>query len=275
MLLKICLKPKRLARAFSTGTTTSRWSSELTQSLKTFEIEEGVDEKPETNRNYLRVYSHSFSSSCIRSRLMLYHYDVEFQSVKVSADKRASWYPVTPEFISPLPILEETDGTLLHNSEVVIEYAIAQGKDMGPEDNQMSRYVLKSKISRFETGLPSIVAALNGISDPDFMGLGLDPIPVTEEQVKTSQKSLIRKLNKIEDALSKNSKGNMYFFDKENLTVADARISPYLVSIYSALEDGHPNLVGLNLESFKSIKQYVDYLRTHEKYGGAFDIHIE
>lgn len=39
----------------------SEWSKELTQSLQTFKIERGTEEKPETNKNYLRLYNDPYN----------------------------------------------------------------------------------------------------------------------------------------------------------------------------------------------------------------------
>ena len=57
-------------------------------------------------------------------------------------------------------MLEETDGTLLHNSEVIIEYAIAQGSNSQDGTDYITRFVLKQKVSRIETGLPRIFSTL-------------------------------------------------------------------------------------------------------------------
>lgn len=66
--------------------------------------------------------------------------------------------------MSALPILEDSNGTFLHNSEVVVEYAVNQAPGGQPEGSEVTRFMLKKRISRLEKGLPEIFAKLTHTS---------------------------------------------------------------------------------------------------------------
>lgn len=93
---------------------------------------------------------------------------------------------------------------------------------------------------------------------------------ITQDQVKEAQQKLVSKLQQVEDVLSKNWKGNEYLLNHENFTYADARISPFILNVFKALQGGHENLKDIEVEKFPKTQRYVENLRNHEKYGSAY-----
>lgn len=62
------------------------------------------------------------------------------------------------------------DGTLLHNSEVVVEYAITQSPQKDVQASVINRFLIKKKTNKVYKGFPEIFAKLkhSEIGNEDF-----------------------------------------------------------------------------------------------------------
>ena len=76
----------------------------------------------------------------------------------------------------------------------------------------------------------------------------------------------------IEDTLKKNQKENNFLLNKSDFTYADARISPYIVRLYLAIQEDHQMLTGINLNLLPNIKKYAENLINHRTLAQAFNL---
>ena len=90
-------------------------------SLETFAYASGDLPKPETNKENLRLYGHPLWPFVQRAAFPLLAKDIKFQTVIMDIRNKAQWHlDLNGGF---MPILENTDGTMVFESAVIMSFA--------------------------------------------------------------------------------------------------------------------------------------------------------
>jgi glutathione S-transferase len=89
---------------------------------KPLEITSTDQTKPETNNNFIRLYSHHLCAYSEKARLTLGAKGVPYHRVDVDLKptNKTKWHIDTNG--GTLPMLELTDGTIIFESRVIMEY---------------------------------------------------------------------------------------------------------------------------------------------------------
>lgn len=77
--------------------------------------------KPETNKNFVRVYGHNSCPYAERARLAMSLKGVKFQHVEMDLENKAQWHVDLNG--GRVPVVELPDGQTVHDSRVVIDFA--------------------------------------------------------------------------------------------------------------------------------------------------------
>lgn len=77
--------------------------------------------KPETNKNYPRVYGHNSCPYAERARLALSLKGVEFQHLEIDLEDKAQWHIDLNG--GRVPVIELPDGQTVHDSRICIDFA--------------------------------------------------------------------------------------------------------------------------------------------------------
>jgi glutathione S-transferase len=89
----------------------------------------GDEPKPETNKNYLRLYGHNLCPFVARARNALALKGIPFQEVHVDLNNKAKWHlDLNGGFV---PILELQNGEVIIESAIVATFAEEFAKDSG------------------------------------------------------------------------------------------------------------------------------------------------
>ena len=92
-----------------------------TQDLTTLYVTSEDQAKPATNKNYVRLYGHHLCPFVEKARLALAAKAIPYQNVEVDISKKTPWHvAINGGFV---PIIELPDGTILHESKIVMEFA--------------------------------------------------------------------------------------------------------------------------------------------------------
>ena len=91
-----------------------------TQDLTTLYITSSDQEKPATNKNYVRLYGHHLCPFVEKARLALSAKAIPYQNVEVDLSKKTPWHAAINGGL--VPVIELPDGTIIHESKVVMEF---------------------------------------------------------------------------------------------------------------------------------------------------------
>ena len=89
----------------------------------------GLFEKPQLNKKYPRVYGHHICAFSERVKLSFVAKELEFQNVEMDLESKAAWHLELNDGI--IPVLEIPDGTLIHESRAIMQYASDLGGEKG------------------------------------------------------------------------------------------------------------------------------------------------
>ena len=107
------------------------------QSLDRFIWPGGNEPKPETNQNYVRMYSHNLCPYVARARFAFACKEIPYQEVFIDLNDKGQWHK---DFNGGLvPVLEMPTGDLIPESGIAMQFAIesapsGQGIDLIPAD---------------------------------------------------------------------------------------------------------------------------------------------
>lgn len=88
--------------------------------LETLQILSEDTPKPATNPKYIRIYSHLVCPFAERARITAAFKGIKFQLCEVDQSKKTPWHmAINDGFV---PVLELTDGTIITESKVIMDY---------------------------------------------------------------------------------------------------------------------------------------------------------
>ena len=76
--------------------------------------------KPDTNKNYIRLYGHPLCPFVERVALLLAAKNIEFQFCGIDLTKRNKWHFLASD--GQVPALELQDGRFLYDSDIICDY---------------------------------------------------------------------------------------------------------------------------------------------------------
>lgn len=200
--------------------------------------------KLETNKNILRLYNHPLCPFAEKARLAFLAKNIKHQIVDVDASEKPDWFV---EQGGAVPILETTDGDLIPESDVLVDFAIDYSQDginLLPGDPiQVAKLKLYTKKRSDGFIMPLYMSFLKGeAKDLDKLKEFLRPF---------------------EQDLAANSEGNKYLFNQSDVTFADIQLSPFLARVIFTLEEKLDTVSSLKLEDYPNIHKYVDNIIHH------------
>ena len=97
------------------------FSSSINKDLEMIFINNAETPRPPVNPTYPRLYGHALCPYAERVRLALAARNVEFQRCEINLKDKAQWHLDINGGL--VPIIELTDGTILLDSKVLMDYA--------------------------------------------------------------------------------------------------------------------------------------------------------
>lgn len=207
--------------------------------------------KLEVNKNMLRLYNHPLCPYAERARLAFLAKDIKHQIVNIDQTVKPDWFV---EVGGTVPVIETTQGELIPESNIAVEFAIHasnEGIELLPKD-PIEAVKIRLYVKNTEEGLVY----------PMYMGI----LQGKEEDIT----KLKEKLTQIETDLSKNTEGNQYFLNRNEVSYADIFIAPILTRLYFALAEKLSTLDTLNIDDYPNIAKYVENIIIHPKIGEGF-----
>ena len=187
-----------------------------TQTLDKISLFSEHDEKPETNKNYLRLVSNHLCPFVERARLALEAKKLQYQELEVDLQRKTKWHLDLNGGL--VPVLETTDGKLICESDVIMEHLDnaykGQGYDLYPSDPEKLA-AMKIDSSKLQDGLTAnFYGALFARGSPQ------------------SIEGLIQYLEKTEKLFEEFNKENVFALDQPHPTFADLLMLPHLDRLY-------------------------------------------
>jgi glutathione S-transferase len=207
--------------------------------------------KLDVNKSIIRLYNHPLCPYAERARLAFLAKEIKHQIVDIDQSVKPDWFL---EIGGTVPVIETTDGELIPESAIAVEYALHasnEGIKLLPEDP-----IEAAKIRLYVKDLDE------GFMLAMYMGLlqGKD-----EHIIKFKEK-----LRKLEENLNKNTEGNEYFLNRSEVSYADIFLAPVLTRTYFALSDKLSTTDTLNIDDYPKIAKYVENIIHHPKLGKGF-----
>ncbi|CDW81451.1 glutathione s-transferase [Stylonychia lemnae] len=188
-------------------------SAESTNDLTEIFVTSGDQPKPATNPNYLRLYGHHLCPFVEKARLALAARNVVYQNCEIDLSNKTEWHvAINGGFV---PVLEFPDGTIIHESKVIMEYAEEAYPDQGystlPDDP-----VEKAQLRLASLIIDQVQAAYYPMYMKKF---GFDD---------NDLKNLKEKLQKVEDLLAQRQNESGFAWGTENPTQLDIHLYPLM-----------------------------------------------
>ena len=186
-------------------------ASEALHSLQRIRAD-GV-EKPPTNKNHPRLYSHNLCPFAARARYALAANGIQFQECSCDLNEKRQWHlDINNGFV---PILELPDGTMIRESGIVADYAIdltrGQGIELVPSDPVLAAK-MRLKINDLKMG--QIFAI--------YLSRGKDT-----EKLETYKKDALVQF----ESWAKEA-GDKWLMGTDEITLADTMIGPMWEVMY-------------------------------------------
>ena len=194
--------------------------------------------KLEVNKNMLRLYNHPLCPFAERARLAFLAKDIKHQIVNVELNGKPDWFVETGGVV---PVLETTEGELIPESDVVVQYALDtsdRGIKLLPDDP-----VEAAKIRIYTKR-----------RDADFLKA---MYKVTILGDKEEEENLRKKLELFEEDLSKNDDEHPYLMRRSEVSYADIILSPVLVRSYFGISEEKTTVGSLKISDYPNITKYV------------------
>ena len=225
-----------------------------TQDLSTLYLTADITDKPETNKNHLRLYGHHLCPFVEKARLALAARGVQYQNVELDLNNKRPWHVAANG--GTVPLIETTDGTIIIESKIVMEYAqeaYETGYSTLPSD-PVQKALVRVAINLVEALIPP------------FYSIYFKKGKVTDEDVE----KIREKLQKIEDFYEKNAGESAFAFGTENPTQFDIHVFPYanrLDSLNGSVF--HDIYEKLRFNEFPRINKLVEAIRAREEFRQA------
>ena len=87
------------------------------------------DPKPETNKNFLRLYGHHLCPFVEKARLALAARGVPYQNAEIDLNVKRSWHTAANGGV--VPLIETTNGDIIIESKVIMDYVDEAYPDQG------------------------------------------------------------------------------------------------------------------------------------------------
>lgn len=91
-----------------------------TQDLTPLYLTVDITEKPETNKNYLRLYGHHLCPFVEKARLALGSRAVQYQNTELDLNNKRPWHVAANG--GTVPLIETTNGEIIIESKVILDY---------------------------------------------------------------------------------------------------------------------------------------------------------
>ena len=92
-----------------------------TQDQTTLYLTADIQEKPVTNKNFLRLYGHHLCPFVEKARLALAAKGIQYQNAEIDISVKRPWHVAANGGV--VPLIETTDGEIIIESKVIMEYA--------------------------------------------------------------------------------------------------------------------------------------------------------
>lgn len=186
-----------------------------TQSLTSLMIKptSAEEPKPETNKEHVRIYNHNLCPYAERGRLGLAAKKIQFQEGIIDFTLKAKWFTDINE--GKVPIVETPAGDIIHESQVVIDFAEKYGGDNGLR--LFSKDPVKEALQRMD-----IIAHDKVIPHYYYFYMAK-----TQEQIDEAVKNYKEKLVKGEEWL-KGKLGENKYIGGEEPSAVDLNVFPIL-----------------------------------------------
>ena len=227
-----------------------------TQDLQEIFVVNGEQPKPETNQNYPRLYGHHLCPFVEKARIALAARGVRYQSCQMDLTVKTPWHVgINGGFV---PVLELPDGTILHESKVLMDFAEEafgeQGYSILPKD----------AVQRAQLRLAAALA--------DQLHPAQYPLYMKRLKFDDSDVNLLKeKLQNIENFLVKHQSESGFAFGTENPTQLDIHFYPSLSRI-DYLTDSVFDAIAQKIDfanSFPHSKKLVEAIRSRPELQAA------